>query len=81
MRRHAAVRIDLVRRKRQNGAFGRRFRQAFERRQEERDVAHRLLEVAVRRHDEERSAVGSAMRGDATYSALAAGLSPDTAAA
>ncbi|PYR09385.1 MAG: hypothetical protein DMF99_15570 [Acidobacteria bacterium] len=53
VRREAAIRIDLVRRKRQHRPLGRHRRQPFERGEKERDVGDRLLEVAVARHDVE----------------------------
>ena len=62
MRRHAAIRIDLQRRQRKNGPFDVGGRRAFERRIEEAGVRGHLLDVLVRRHDEQRDAGGGASR-------------------
>ena len=77
MRRQPAIRIDFVRRKRQDGAVGRRLRQPFERRQKEATSATRLLDVAVGRHDVQTTPCGSACAAAATNSAFAGRVSPD----
>ena len=62
VRREAAIRIDLVRRKRQHRPLGRHRGQPFERGEKERDVGDRLLEVAVARHDVEHHPVRPRLR-------------------
>ncbi len=47
MRREPAIRVDLVRWKRQHGPVRGRGGKTLKRRQKEADVADRLLEVAV----------------------------------
>ena len=51
MWREPAIRVDLVRWKRQHGPVRSRSGKAFERRQKEADVADRLLEVPVAGYD------------------------------
>ncbi len=53
----AAIRIDFMRRKRQDCTFCRSRSEAVERGQEERDIRAGLVEVAVGGHDVEHDAV------------------------
>jgi len=53
VRRHASIRIDLQRRKRENRTFDVCFRRALERGVEEAGIRRHLLDVFVGRHDED----------------------------
>jgi hypothetical protein len=53
MRGEPAIRIDLVRGKRENDPLDFSIRQAFEGGEEEPRVEHRALDVAVGRNDED----------------------------
>ena len=79
MRRQAAIRIDLVRRERQDRARRVRVRQPFERGEEEPRVGGELLDVGVGRDDDEHDAAAARCAAAATNSAFAAGVSPDDA--
>ena len=57
VRRKAAIRIDFVRREREDARSGGRLGQPFQRAEEEPDIAHRLFDIGVGRdhHDHRRS--------------------------
>ena len=81
VRRQAAVRIDLVRGKRQHRAFRRRPREPLERGEEER--RRRRPSARGRRRSARRTArrrAAAPCAAPATYSALADGVRPETAA-
>ena len=64
VRRQPAIGIDLVRRKRQHDALDLGVGQALECREEESRIVGGALDVGVRRHDEQRSALhGGGRRG------------------
>jgi hypothetical protein len=62
VRREAAIRIDLVRGKGQNGAFGGGGGEPFERREKKRDVGAALFELAVVGHDVEHNSIRLGLR-------------------
>ena len=62
VRRHAAIGIHLQRRQRKDGAFDVRTRCAFERCVEEARVRRHLVDVFVRRDDEQRDSRGGTRR-------------------
>ena len=64
MRTHAAIGVDLQRRKRQHGGFDGGFGRALERGEEEAGVSGHLLDVLVRWNDEHGDAVGGARGAD-----------------
>ncbi len=59
VRRQTSIGIDLVGGEGQDRPLSRRLREPFERREEERDVGARLLQVRVGRDDVEHDAVGT----------------------
>ena len=65
MRRHAAVRVDFVGRKRHDGRFEVGARRAFQTRQEEPRITGQLFDVAVRGHHDEHHFVAGIARGSA----------------
>ena len=63
MWREPAIRVDLVRGKRQHGLLGRVRGQPFEGADEELDVGDGLLDVGVTRDDRQHHAVRQRLRG------------------
>ena len=81
VRRQAAVRIDLVRRKRQHRPLGRRRRQAFERGEEEADVGDRLSRSPSLGTTYSTTPCGRPERRPRRTAPSRSGVSPDTARA